>query len=844
MTNDNDIQPLLMDGGTKLGRRAFLVGAGSAGAVAPLGIGAYVTGNGNVGHDPWIDGMFDPVTIPPTGGTRRWLGAEFWGNRLQDWQVRGDRIECTEGKANYEIRTVAALTRELVGGNEPAHLRVRTGIAGNANKDGFCGFLIGIGSGKLDYRSAALCGRASGVGGGTLCTLDSAGHTRFREHTDEQNPFRYATLPAETHAGPNGYRPIEAADEVTLSLDVLPRGNGRFDLDLKALDAKHNGTLLARATRRNVPEQDVLGGIAFVSSPPPKRSGTKWWFKNLRTSGRKVVRHPARTFGPIVGTLYSMNNGVLKMTAQLFPMGKRATDTVRLRYRPIQSTRTNTNTGTASEKGRWQQTTAQLAPWYAANFRVEQWDTTREWEYQVVYSVDGTEYNYRGRIPREPTKADGMTVSLISCSMMAGRTMDGGGGGYRSLGRTLGRYTPENFYFPYETLSSNLEKNEPDLLAFVGDQIYEDNPTRVESRVSPGFDYLYKWFLWLWSFRSLTRNRPTIVLVDDHDVYQKNLWGDRGRKAPFGDYWRGGYIGNAEFVNRLQRVQCSHNPDPYDPAHVDRGISVYYSTFDYGGVSFAIVEDRKFKQEGPNNPDVLDLGQKNGELLGKRQENFLKQWGQDGRSPKICFTQTCWAAARTTPKGQPYLDYDSDGYPKAGRDRAIRLQRDAGALMLSGDQHLGTLIRHGLTTYTDGVVQFTGPAAGARYERWFEPRPTPSNGTGTPHTGDFVDSFGNRLRMLAVANPKISYRDFRERSGQSLTVDPEGSEREIEKGQSINYRDLKREGYGIVRVNHKANEFIIECWPWNTDPASSNATQFPGWPFRLPFSALDGRQKR
>jgi hypothetical protein len=36
---------------------------------------------------------------------------------------------------------------------------------------------------------------------------------------------------------------------------------------------------------------------------------------------------------------------------------------------------------------------------------------------------------------------------------------------------------------------------------------------------------LYRRYLWVWAFRDLTREVPTVVLVDDHDVYHPNLWG-------------------------------------------------------------------------------------------------------------------------------------------------------------------------------------------------------------------------------------------------------------------------------------------------------------------------------
>ena len=45
----------------------------------------------------------------------------------------------------------------------------------------------------------------------------------------------------------------------------------------------------------------------------------------------------------------------------------------------------------------------------------------------------------------------------------------------------------------------------------------------------------------------------------------------------------------------VQRVQTSHLPDPFDPTPVLQGICVYYTDLLWGGVSFAILEDRKWK---------------------------------------------------------------------------------------------------------------------------------------------------------------------------------------------------------------------------------------------------------
>lgn len=210
-------------------------------------------------------------------------------------------------------------------------------------------------------------------------------------------------------------------------------------------------------------------------------------------------------------------------------------------------------------------------------------------------------------------------------------------------------------------------------------------------------------------------------------------------------------------------------------------------------------------------------------LLGERQEAFLREWANTGEGAvNICVTQTCFACAATTPTGQPRCDYDSNGYPPVGRTRAIRQLRAANALVLSGDQHLATLLRHGIDTHTDGVFQFTGPAGGVIFQRWFEPAEALPHGTGQPNTGAFTDAFGNPLRMLAVANPPLSFAAYRQYYGQ---------------GQMIHDRQYKAEGYGIVHVDHATDTITLECWPWDADPTAPTQ-QYPGWPYTLPFDAL------
>ena len=81
------------------------------------------------------------------------------------------------------------------GRRRPAgRIGVRTGLL--AAGEGFSGFLVGAGGGRLDHRAAAMVQGASGEGGGILCTYEADGRVGFREHTDEARQFAYAPSPA------------------------------------------------------------------------------------------------------------------------------------------------------------------------------------------------------------------------------------------------------------------------------------------------------------------------------------------------------------------------------------------------------------------------------------------------------------------------------------------------------------------------------------------------------------------------------------------------------------------------------------------------------------------------
>jgi len=753
----------------------------------------------------------------PQGVTRRWVGRDYWANRLQDWRVANGRLECLADSPALPVRTVYVLTRQIQPGPGRVEMRVHTGLLGDEKTIGWSGFLIGIGQGRLDYRAAALVHHLSGEGGGIMAVFETNGQCVFRDHTSEKRLSRFDPLPCKQSPPEVSYRRTTRED-VILALEIAesPGKTGRFDLTLTARDSK-TGKEISRALLRAVEEKQLLGGVALVSHPgrDPKgqASGARFWFRDLKISGTKVRTFPQRAWGPVAGTLFSLNGRILRLNAQFMPLGPTTRDKpieythARFEYRPR---------GSQSQAWRKGPVAPIEAPSQTALFRIRDWDSTRDFDYRIVpLRPDGSAApeatHYHGQIPHEPAAQDPLVLGVFTGCYVMGRHCDRPDR-LRPFERPAGRYTPEMVWLPDTSLLKAVTWHKPDLLFFTGDQIYQGCPTRSAPPPMPADDYMYKWLHWIQSFRELTCRIPTIVQVDDHDVFQGNIWGWSGRRNTTGNNRDGGYIYDAAFVNMVQRCQTAHNPDPYDPTPIHQGISVYYSAFKYAGVGFAVLEDRKFKTPPSVPPEQ-------GQLLGARQEKFLAAWARDwdGVVAKVAVTQTTFASAHTDKKGRIQADADTGGFPKPARDRAVRLLRDAGALVLAGDQHLSIVVIQGLERYDDGPVQFMVPAVASTFQRWWEPaEPGGDREPGAPaYTGNFTDPFGNRFRVLAATNPAISRKKAR-RPG-------------------IRDRRLTKTGYGIVRIDKKAREFILECWPNKADPAG-DGKQFPGWPIRVKFA--------
>jgi len=485
---------------------------------------------------------------------------------------------------------------------------------------------------------------------------------------------------------------------------------------------------------------------------------------------------------------------------------------------------------------------------------LEKWKGSEDRNYRLVarypFGREGTNI-LSGIIRHDPVDKEQIKVLSLSCIEQVIKPDPG-----KWAGIDAGYFPFDRFLlYPNTVLTENLEKQHADLLFFAGDQVYEGaSPTAAEFGENEIYDYLYKWYLWCLTYRDLTTTIPAITIPDDHDVYHGNLWGAGGRPVPQGldskdGQDAGGYKMPARFVNMVQATQTSHLPDPVDPAAVEQGIGVYFTECNIGGVSFAIIEDRKFKsapkellpdamiENGwPQNPRWNPARQADvpgATLLGDRQYAFLEKWADDwsgGAWMKAVLSQTLWANLATLPDSATsddivtsmpvpdsgvYVtgdrivsDFDSDGWPQGGRNRALKIIRKAFALHIAGDQHLPSTIHYGTDAWGDAGYAIVSPATGNIFpQRWFPPVPGRNRAEGSPdYTGDFEDGFGNKITVVAVANPHKS------------AVKP------------VRQNELMT-GYSTILFNKKTRAIELSNWPGYADP--NTGRPFPGWPVKI-----------
>jgi len=511
----------------------------------------------------------------------------------------------------------------------------------------------------------------------------------------------------------------------------------------------------------------------------------EWWKtkpKKSQSMNLDVPRDQVCAFA-----VYAHDNETLKLTAQMFPLKPDEERVARLEFKQPDGSWLEAAKERIHELG------------WSAHFQVDDWDNSKAVAYRVRH---GDQAQFEGLIRKDPSDKETIVVGNLSCNSS----------------RTSG---------PRAQIVENLKTIDPDLLFFAGDQSYHH------------VQHTYGWLEFGLQFRDVLRDRPVITIPDDHDVGQANIWGESGKQADNHKGSSGGYYLPVDYVNMVQRCQTWHLPDPYDAKPIQRGIGVYFTDLTVGGINFAIVEDRKFKSGpkgkipklGPRPDHINDPAYDRAAidlpglvLLGDRQLEFLDQWSQDwtGAEMKCVLSQTAFCGAvhlHGSKKNRLLADLDCNGWPQKGRDKALVAIRRAWAPHLCGDQHLAVFVKHGIDEFGDGPFAFTSPAiVNTVYGRWWWPQektagPNPVANSPLPWTGDYLDGLGNKISMMAYANPP-------------------NPKKEKQRG----------DGFGVARFNKVTQEVTFECWPRFADVNDGDKAQFAGWPITIKNRDNDGRK--
>jgi len=754
----------------------------------------------------------------PTNVERTWIGPEYWTNPLQDWQLNNGRIECIISGGN---RNVFLLTHELSEKQGSVKMNVKIGQLTEDTEElnpGWVGFYVGVRGEFQDYRDNAVRGEGFPVG---MTTNGQLFIGRLNESIDKITvPFQDIRLEFSANLEKENYNlTLSAYTEDEKILSSISRD------DIGA-DWLQGGVALVCSNGKFVDMPNERGPIdnpTWDAKPGTRRGGNvRFWFTDWKLSGTKVKAYPKREYGPFLFSQYTLSNKIIKLTAQMAPIGQVDDKIVQLQIQ---------------NDGNWQTISEEKIDGMSrtATFRIENWDNSKDIPYRLFcdYFTSNvkTTAKFTGTIRKEPWEKEEIVV--------AGFT------GNNDLG------------FPNNDIIKQLNYHNPDLLFFSGDQIYEGVGGFGVQRApidKACLDYLRKWYIFGWTYRDLMRDRPSISIPDDHDVYHGNIWGAGGIATPPGLSGQnaqdaGGYKMPPDWVNMVQRTQSSSLPDPYDSTPVEQDISVYYTNMNYGGISFAILEDRKFKL--PPKKFLPKAKVKNGwaqnrsfnvkkegdaigaVLLGERQLSFLEDWAADWSEQtwmKVALSQTIFANVATLPREDatsdvivprlrilekdeyppddiPVSDMDSNGWPQTGRNKALIELRKAFAFHLAGDQHLGSTIQYGIDDWYDAGYAFCVPAVSNVWpRRWYPNVPGRNRKTGSPnYTGDFEDGFGNKITVHAISNPVFT-------------------------GLKPSRLYDRATGYGIVRFNRKTRDITIECWPRLSDPTKTDDGQYPDWP--------------
>ncbi|MDF1837907.1 MAG: hypothetical protein P1V35_08565, partial [Planctomycetota bacterium] len=390
------------------------------------------------------------------------------------------RVECLNSKANTSGRTLALLTQTISGAiTQPVsvHLQVAAlggDVAGGWKPGAHAGLLFGVGGPDVHYKRSALVQQAPAEDGGWLLSVNHEGRLRISSFHDPLERSGYWTLPGGVDfdalpvmaEAPGRVALNHAWLDLTLhyepNLDREEFASGRLSVTVgPALGPSAGWTSLVL---EEFPEADLIGSVSLFSALGASGSEYGFGFQGFEITGGTA--HPDRALGPVLAATYLVDRSadvpggsVLRLTAHVAALGKSDPGGARLMLQEEQG-------WVEAARGDRTSDGTDLVRFEVEGYRDRKNGKARA--YRVELDAGETAWSsdlggvFEGSIRPEPRPGQEWVLASLSC-----------------LKNQVGpiAWNKSGLWFPHEGLVSRVAAQDPDLLYFSGDQIYEGDLT-------------------------------------------------------------------------------------------------------------------------------------------------------------------------------------------------------------------------------------------------------------------------------------------------------------------------------------------------------------------------------
>ncbi|MGB0776094.1 MAG: hypothetical protein ACPGUY_09615, partial [Akkermansiaceae bacterium] len=324
----------------------------------------------------------------------RWLGPGWWGNRLQDWSLSKNKIVCAPNRPFLAWRVAHDTTRNLDATqgkltlSVDLHMNARGGSNNKLADDAFSGILLGSGHTIADPMARLLMFDYGVKKGKSIPAVPGSGYVigfsgKGELHITDLDAGKVLAT-AKTD---------KFSRNTKLTVHAEKSGN----------QVKLSASSAGQSVAATIPAARYRGGLGLVSHSGTRAKGSytlDTHFSNYSVKGGHQ-RVSSQSVGPIVCAQYTVDRGVLKLSAQCMPLPD-GTE-IELNYRP--------------EGKLWQVAGKKTIHKIDRNavFRIEKWDATKAVPYRVLVRLPGIGAStYTGTIAAEPKK-DTLRLAALGC---------------------------------------------------------------------------------------------------------------------------------------------------------------------------------------------------------------------------------------------------------------------------------------------------------------------------------------------------------------------------------------------------------------------------------------------